>query len=123
MDIGNDAMAVNRHGAFFSGLRREELLDRRPSKCLNTERPGSSWGRFAMSAPVKQRPSPLGLFPDQPTLGLYDRTIEVLPIRHYPWRTETAYAHTLRHSFAAHLADGYYDILITTSARFRYYRR
>ena len=34
------------------------------------------------------RPSALGLFPDRPTLRLYDGVLEVLRTRHYSRRTE-----------------------------------
>jgi hypothetical protein len=31
---------------------------------------------------------PLGLFPDRPLPRLYDRTLEILRVRHYSRRTE-----------------------------------
>lgn len=44
-----------------------------------------------MSTAIRQRRSPLGLFPDKPAPRLYDRIIEVLRVRHYSRRTEEAY--------------------------------
>ncbi|GIW91506.1 MAG: hypothetical protein KatS3mg109_1938 [Pirellulaceae bacterium] len=49
-----------------------------------------------MSVPRKQRRPPLGLFPDQPSLRLYDRVIATLRVRHYSRRTEQAYVHGIR---------------------------
>jgi hypothetical protein len=40
--------------------------------------------------------APLCLFPDRPGPRLYDRTIEVLRVRHYSRRTEEAYVGWIR---------------------------
>ena len=36
-----------------------------------------------MNNSTQERGSPLGCFPGQPTLRLYDRVVEVLGVRHY----------------------------------------
>lgn len=49
-----------------------------------------------MTATTRQRRSPLGLFPDNPSPRLYDRIVDVLRVRHYSRRTEEAYIHWIR---------------------------
>ncbi len=55
-----------------------------------------------MITPIEQRRSPLGLFPDRSEPRLYDRTIEVLRVRHYSRRTEEAYVHWIRRYIEFH---------------------
>ncbi len=66
-----------------------------------------------MSTVTHQRPSPLGLFSNQPTPRLYDRIVEVLRVRHYSRRTEEAYLSWMRryiefhrHQHPRQLAEG-----------------
>ncbi len=49
-----------------------------------------------MNNSTRERRSPLGCFPGQPTPRLYDRVVEVLRARHYSRRTEEAYVHWIR---------------------------
>ncbi len=49
-----------------------------------------------MTAGPRKRRSPLGLFPDKPTPRLYDRTVEVLRVRHDSRRAEQAYFFWIR---------------------------
>lgn len=46
---------------------------------------------------VSNRSSPLGLFPGQAALRLYDWAMEALRRRHYSRRTEQTYLHWIRH--------------------------
>jgi site-specific recombinase XerD len=55
-----------------------------------------------MPATEPHRRTPPGLLPDKPTPRLYDRTIEVLPVRHDARRTEEAYVHWIRRSIEFH---------------------
>jgi len=48
------------------------------------------------------RRSPLGLFPGEPTLRLYDRVVEALRTRHYSRRPEPAYIHWIRRFLLGH---------------------
>jgi integron integrase len=66
-----------------------------------------------MPTTTQQRRSPLGLFSDKPAPRLYDRTVEVLRVRHYSRRTEEAYVHWMRryiefhqHRHPCQLAEG-----------------
>ena len=56
----------------------------------------------AMTTVARQRRSPLGLFPDKPVPGLYDRMIEFLRVHHYSRRTEQAYIHWVRRYIEFH---------------------
>lgn len=49
-----------------------------------------------MNNSATSRPSPLELFPGQPSPRLYDRVVEVLRARHYSRRTEEAYIYWMR---------------------------
>lgn len=55
-----------------------------------------------MDATATERQPPLGLFPDQPTPRLYDRTIEILRTLHYSRRTERSYVDWIRRYLAFH---------------------
>ena len=63
-----------------------------------------------MLAPVKLRPSPLGLFPEKPRPCLYDNVIEVLRLHHYSLRTEEAYVGWIRRFIQFH--DGRHPFLM-----------
>jgi hypothetical protein len=58
-----------------------------------------------MSTPSQPRRAPLGLFPDRPGPRLYDRTIEVLRVRHYSRRTEEAYVYWIRRYLEFHAPE------------------
>ena len=62
----------------------------------------SSHASVSMLAPVKLRPSPLGLFPEKPTPRLYDRIVEVVRVHHYSRRTEEAYVGWIRRYLQFH---------------------
>ena len=51
---------------------------------------------------IRQRRSPLRLFPNMPTLRLYDGIVELLRVRYYGRRTEEAYIHWIRRYIEIH---------------------
>ena len=73
-----------------------------------------------MNNSTRERRSPLGCFPGQPTPRLYDRVVEVLRARHYSRRTEEAYVHWIRHLTLFHagahpreLGEGHVNTFLT----------
>lgn len=58
-----------------------------------------------MSSSTRNRRSPLGLFPGQPTPRLYDCMVEALRTRHYSRRTEEAYLYWIRRFLGFHNAS------------------
>jgi site-specific recombinase XerD len=55
-----------------------------------------------MTTVIRQRRSPLGLFPDKPVPRLYDQIVAELRVRHYSRRTEEAYLHWIRRYIEFH---------------------
>ena len=73
-----------------------------------------------MNNSTRECRSPLGCFPGQPTLRLYDRAVEGLRARHFSRRTEEAYLHWIRRFILFHagahpheLGEGHVNTFLT----------